>query len=148
VKVQALAQGQGQKMYVVPKHYGRNEQNVFNNLKKSKNNLFISYDKTQLDTSTSNELKYLNESGKRVYAIVPNNMNMTSNKDNQSHFHTFSYSQNNQIDFAQSIQKFIIQLENDEKVRQKKKELNVLVVVGVLLLSILLLGLIVKNDKE
>jgi hypothetical protein len=143
IRVQALAQGQGQKIYVVPKHLGRNEENIFKNLKKTDTVLFIAYDKTQLDNSTLDELSWLIKNNKLIHAIVPDNMKM----DLGQNLRTYTYSQMNHSDFAAGINRFVNQLQNEQKVKNGTKNDNILVLVGLLVLSILFLSLVNDGKK-
>jgi hypothetical protein len=143
IRVQALAQGQGQKIYVVPKHLGRNEENIFKNLKKTDTVLFIAYDKTQLDNSTLDELSWLTKNNKLIHAIVPDNMKM----DLGQNLRAYTYSQMNHYDFAAGINRFVNQLQNEQKVKNGTKNDNILVLVGLLVLSILFLSLVNDGKK-
>ena len=142
IRVQALAQGQGQKVYVVPKHLGRNEENIFKNLKKTDTVLFIAYDKTQIDASTLKELSWLTQNNKLIHAIIPDNMGM----DLGQNLRTYTYSQNIQSDFAVGINKFVYQLQS-EQVKKVTKNDNILILVGLLVLSILFLSLVNDGKK-
>ena len=142
IRVQALAQGQGQKVYVVPKHLGRNEENIFKNLKKTDTVLFIAYDKTQIDASTFEELAWLTKNNKLIHAIIPDNMVM----DLGQNLRTYTYSQNIQSDFAVGINRFVGQLQN-EQVKKVTKNDNILILVGLLVLSILFLSLVNDGKK-
>jgi hypothetical protein len=143
IRTQALAQGQGQKIYVVPKHYGRNEGNVFKNLSKTDAVLFISYDKIKLDENTEKEIDYLLQNGKKIHAIIPEAMS-------QSHLpvskvNIYSYAQSNKINFSQAIEDFIVKSKVPKEKKSKSNDL--LMLVGVLLLSILVLSLINNNPN-
>lgn len=59
VKVQSLAQSRNQKIYVVPKHYGRNRTEVQESLKKSSVALLIAQSANEIDRDTLDELKVL-----------------------------------------------------------------------------------------
>ena len=142
IRVQALAQGQGQKVYVVPKHLGRNKENISKNLKKTDTVLFIAYDKTQIDTSTIEELSWLTKNNKLIHAIIPDNMVM----DLGQNLRTYTYSQNSQSDLAVGISKFVGQLQS-EQVKKATKNDNILVLVGLLVLSILFLSLVNDGKK-
>lgn len=143
IRVQALAQGQGQKVYVVPKHLGRNEENISKNLKKTDSVLFIAYDKTQLDESTLTELSWLTKNNKLIHAIVPDNMQMGLGQN----LRTYTYSQMNHSDFAVSINRFVSQLQSEQQVKKGTKNDNILILVGLLVLSILFLSLVNDGKK-
>ena len=71
VKLQALAQLQAGQIFIVPKHFGRNQINVEKNLKKSKTAIFLAHDKNVLDSHTKREVAFLSRNKARIYAIVP-----------------------------------------------------------------------------
>lgn len=143
IRVQALAQGQGQKVYVVPKHLGRNEVNILKNLNKTDTVLFIAYDKIQLDASTLKELSWLTNNNKLIHAIVPDNMKI----DLGQNLRIYSYSQKNHSNFAVGINKFVNQLQSEQKVKEVTKNDNILILVGLLVLSILFLSLVNDGKK-
>ena len=140
IRVQALAQGQGQKIYVVPKHYGRNEENVFAKLSKATSILFIAHDKLNIDQNTEKELSFLSSKGKKVHYIVPTDMNLTTDS---TYIH--KYLNNNKMDFANAIQGFIQKIQTNEQGSKKiNKENAVLLAVSMLIVTIIFL-LIISN---
>ncbi|WP_421890517.1 hypothetical protein [Marinoscillum sp.] len=71
VKVQALAQSRNQKLYVVPKHFGRNEISVEQNLKKSSVILLIAQSASAFDEQTLSELRLLQNLNKKIVGFIP-----------------------------------------------------------------------------
>ena len=111
-------------------------------MKKTDTVLFIAYDKTQIDASTLKELSWLTQNNKLIHAIIPDNMGM----DLGQNLRTYTYSQNIQSDFAVGINKFVYQLQS-EQVKKVTKNDNILILVGLLVLSILFLSLVNDGKK-
>lgn len=82
VKVQALAQSRNQKIYVVPKHYGRNRTEVQESLKKSSVALLIAQSANEIDQDTLNELKILIDCKKKVIGFIPDKLSLTKSIEN------------------------------------------------------------------
>lgn len=141
IRAQALAQGQGKQLYIVPKHLGRNKEAILKKLNKTNETLFISYDKSVLDENTRQELNFLLEKGKKIHAIVPEQMILTL--DNTKPYY---YSKKNKYDFSNAIQRFIAENQPPANAALNKHG-ELLILIGVLLLSILLLSTI-ANDKK
>lgn len=76
IKVQALAQSRGQKIYVVPKHYGRSKTEVEKNLSNTSVALFISQSETPIDKATIDELKYLMENKIKIIGFLPHGVGL------------------------------------------------------------------------
>lgn len=74
VKVQALAQSRNQKVYVVPKHYGRNQTEIEKNLKKTSVLLFIAQSASEIDQSTIDEINILISKNKKVVGFLPDDL--------------------------------------------------------------------------
>jgi hypothetical protein len=136
IRTQALAQGQP--VYVVPKHYGRNEATVFKKLAKSNDILFIAYDKMTIDEHTAQEIQFLLEKGKTIHAIIPDTLVGISPKTK-----IYTFSKTNKSDFAKAIQTFIncTKPSHDVTTSKSASKNTILTLVGVLLLSILFLSL-------
>lgn len=71
IKLQALAQVQSEQVFIVPKHFGRNSENVYKNLGTSKTALLLLHDKVTLDTDTKKEIEFLISKGAIIYSIAP-----------------------------------------------------------------------------
>lgn len=71
MKVQSLSQNQPSKIYIVPKHYGRNNGDVFQKLNKTKVAIFIAVERKAPDQNTYNELMHLKERKIPIKYIVP-----------------------------------------------------------------------------
>jgi hypothetical protein len=72
LKVQSLSQSQPVKIYIVPKHYGRSEAVVSQNLNKTDAAIFLAYESKALDEMTAHELSFLKRNKVPVKYIVPN----------------------------------------------------------------------------
>jgi hypothetical protein len=143
IRTQALAQGQP--VYVVPKHYGRNEATVFKKLAKSNDVLFIAYDKTLIDEHTAQEIQFLLEKGKTIHAIIPDTLVGISPKTK-----IYTFSKTNKSDFAQAIQTFMDSAKSSHTAITSKQSKNdsFLALIGVLLLSILFLSLVNLQEEN
>jgi len=71
IKLQALAQVQSEQIFIVPKHFGRNSENVYKNLDASKTALLLLHDKIALDVDTKKEIEFLISKGAIIYSIAP-----------------------------------------------------------------------------
>ncbi len=71
IKLQALGQTQSEQIFIVPKHFGRNNENVYKNLGASSTALLLLHDKLILDSDTKNEIEFLTSKGAIVYSIAP-----------------------------------------------------------------------------
>jgi coenzyme F420-reducing hydrogenase delta subunit len=143
IRTQALAQGQS--VYVVPKHYGRNEETVFKKLQKSKDVLFIAYDKMTLDAHTTQEIQFLLEKGKTIHAIIPDALLGMSPRAK-----IYTFSKTNKSDFAQAIQTFMNSVKplHPAITSKQSKDDAFLALIGVLLLSILFLSLVNLQEEH
>jgi hypothetical protein len=138
IRVQALAQGQGQQIYVSPKHFGRNEESVKKALSKSKNALFIAFDKTSIDAKTIQEINYLHALPCKIYAIVPSEMALPKIPMEVYKFQSKSFS-----NFTDVVQRFIQKLNENKNTKNNQ----FLIGTGILILSVLLLSLL-DNEKK
>ena len=80
IKAQALSNADSNVLYVVPKHYGRNEEAVYKNLEKTNIALFLIYDANQIDSETVNEILYLKKHKKEIYVLIPEGLKLKSNE--------------------------------------------------------------------
>jgi hypothetical protein len=71
IKLQALALAQSEQIFIVPKHFGRNDENVYKNLGASKTAILLLHDKMALDAGTKKEVDYLISIGAIIYSIAP-----------------------------------------------------------------------------
>lgn len=76
IKVQALAQSKNQRVYVVPKHHGRNKSEIERKLGETNVALFISQSDSEIDQPTIDELKYLKSKDKRIIGFLPDNIQL------------------------------------------------------------------------
>ena len=98
LKVQALAQNSDEKIYIVPKHFGRIPINVETNLKKTKVAIFISHDVHKMDEETETELKFLTDKKIPIQFVVPNNFpEGTLSKYGNSRIHKYHANSKNQV---------------------------------------------------
>ena len=76
LKAQSLAQTSAvNKIYIVPKHYGRNQNELTMNLKKTKIAIFISHDIRKFDEDTKKELEFLKQKSIPIHYLVPTTFN-------------------------------------------------------------------------
>ncbi|MEJ0057676.1 MAG: hypothetical protein WDN75_19740 [Bacteroidota bacterium] len=71
IKLQSLAQAQAGQIFIVPKHFGRNDENVYKNLGSSETAILLSHDKFTLDDATKKELVFLLNNKAKIYSIAP-----------------------------------------------------------------------------
>jgi hypothetical protein len=71
IKIQALAQNQPGTIFIVPKHFGRNDINVQKNLLGSSSAMLLLHDKRSLDVDTKKEIELLVKNKKKVFCIAP-----------------------------------------------------------------------------
>lgn len=71
LKAQSLSYSSNTNIYIVPKHYGRNEEAIYKNLGKAKLAIFIMYENGKIDANTIKELEYLTSKDVKIYSIIP-----------------------------------------------------------------------------
>jgi len=113
IKLQALAQAQANQVFIVPKHFGRNDENVYKNLKASKTAILLIHGKSTLDESTLTELKYLLKNKSRIYSIAPTQAKK-SIKLPPGIFGHF-YDKRKPGDFLNTVQNIVTDLQNQKQ---------------------------------
>lgn len=142
IKVQALAAGQNKakNIYVIPKHYGRNENEIQKKMDKAKEVLLLAYDKLKLDDGTTKELDYLLDRGVKVHAIVPSEAELP----NTPLIERYNYAHKDRKAFTETINTMVGYLSKQaaEELRDSthKKTTELMVVAMALVLSIVLLS--------
>lgn len=134
IRVQALAAGEDHKLYVVPRHFGRQQEQVQKNLHKTTAALLIACDQTRLDESCKQEIDFLIEKKKRIIGVVPANFELLP-----VGIEIYNYTQGNAKSFADTVQHFVDQLKQAPS-GKKNQETNLLVVGGLLIAGIILLS--------
>jgi hypothetical protein len=142
MKIQAIGSGQGQKFYTVPKHYGRNEEQVYMNLSKSDTVLLIAYDNHSIDEQTADELKYLESKNKKTVAIVPNDF--TGLSDSKA-LDIYRYKRTDQFSLLNAIQEYLGHYKETKK--QSDDSTNVFAAIMMLVVGLLLIAFI-KDDSK
>ena len=140
LRVQALAQSQNQKVYTVPKHYGRNSEAVFAKLSKSSAVLFIVHDQEQIDQDTQAELEFLLQKGKTIHAIVPESLKILPEAIKKHTYQDKSQFTDTLNEFTNSLKK------KPHKSKKDTQNFALLILAGTLMIVILFLML--YNDKE
>jgi hypothetical protein len=109
IKLQALGQVQSEQIFIVPKHFGRNSENVHKNLNSSRTALLLLHDKIALDAETKKEIEFLIAKGATIYCIAPIEAKkalMLSQKVS-SHF----YNRQKSGDFLNTVQSIVSDLQ-------------------------------------
>jgi hypothetical protein len=138
VKINALALNQKSKIYVVPKHYGRNQQSIYANLKKAKEPLLLMHDTTTLDSETAEELNFLLQNQVAVNAIIPQKSNLGLAPRNFNGIHEYDPKDPN--GFLKPINEYLT------SIGKQNTNKNTGVVLG--LLAIILLGIAFSSDGK
>lgn len=131
VKVQALAQSRNQRIYVVPKHYGKNKTEIQKNLEKTTVALFISQSSGNIDSSTLEELKFLKTQRKEIIGFLPDGVVIPKNLEKYISLQRYHSGDANSL--RNTILKYLTQVKPD-----KENQNALLVVIGLLLFLLLL----------
>jgi len=131
VKVQALAQSKNQKVYVVPKHYGRNKAEIQMNLSKTKTALFIIQTAEKVDRGTIDELNLLMEYKAQIVGFIPHNVRLTSKLS--SYINLQKYNRGDSNSLKSSMMNFISSKQTNDETKN-----SILIVIGLVVLLILL----------
>ncbi len=139
VRVQALAAGEGQKIQVVPKHFGRNPQQVEKQLKQTAAALFIACDKLKLDADSKQELAVLQEKKRKIICVVPQRFAGLPKDDADLERH--AYTRGNAKSFTDTVQSFVKKLETSQPAKKRgDKDAQLLIAGGLLVAGIILLA--------
>jgi hypothetical protein len=145
IKLQALAQEQSEQIFIVPKHFGRNEENVYKKLSESNTALLLLHDKLALDDATRKEVNFLLKKGATIYSIAPNeaksSLNLSKKKKVSSHY----YDRFKSGDFLKTVQDIINHLNMRKEAKSSDNDL------GIILLVLALIILVIaafSNDKK
>lgn len=143
IKLQALAQTQSEQIFIVPKHFGRNDENVYKNLGKSKTAMLLLHDKVALDSGTVKEVELLISNGAIVYSIAPieARSNLKLPPKVSSHF----YDKLKSGDFLNTVQNIITDLKKQKDTTSLGNDFG-----GILLVMALIILVIAafSNDKK
>lgn len=133
IKLQALAADQANKIFIVPKHYGRNKENINKNLAKSRTAIFLSHDMSELDPSTRKELELLLAHKANVYSITPtqSKKSMILPKGITSHYY---YDQQQPGDFLNTVKKIA---DDVQKKKNASSDFGALLVVMALIILVI-----------
>ncbi len=131
VKVQALAQSRNQRVYVVPKHFGRNKTDIQKNLKNSTVVLFIAQSAETIDNGTIEELKFLQSINKKIVGFIPFDLELPSSVE--QHFSSLErYHRGNSSDLRNIVLSYLT------KVQKNQDSGGFLIVLGLILFLFLL----------
>ncbi len=139
IKLQALSSIQEQSVYVVPKHFGRREEAVIQNLSNSKVVLFIVFDSLAIDEKTEYEINFLKSKNIPIYAFIPEDFRLSTPIEQ-----TYKYKQNNKNDLLSKIETFISGLQKQPK-NKNNDWVDLLIAMGLITGGLLLLNSSVKN---
>ena len=98
LKVQSLSQNQPTRIYIVPKHYGRNVEEIHKNLLQTQAAVFLAYDLHSVDEITKQELAVLKSNNIPIKYVVPNEFDVSqlhSSATENTIYHYSAHSTNN-----------------------------------------------------
>lgn len=133
IKVQALAQSSNQRVYVVPKHFGKNKTEVQKNLDKTSVALFISQSVDKIDNSTLEELKYLKSKDKKIIGFLPEGVTIPPKLE--QYIGPQRYHNGDANSLRNTILKYLTEVKNNGN---KENQNALLVVIGLILFLLLL----------
>ncbi len=139
IKLQALASGENQKIYVVPKHFGRIEERVYKELDKTDVALLIVFDEKQLDQMTIDELQYLKSKKVPIFAFMPNYLTI-----NDEQITSYKYKPFDKNDILKKLYDFISNLSKEKKSKDNDW-IDVLIAIGAIAGGLLLLNSLFKD---
>ncbi|MBX2957225.1 MAG: hypothetical protein KF846_13765 [Cyclobacteriaceae bacterium] len=143
IKLQALAQAQSEQIFIVPKHFGRNDENVFKNLSASKTALLLLHDKVALDGATKKEVEFLINKGAVIYSIAPieAKSSLILPQKVSSHY----YDRHKSGDFLNTVQSIVTDLQRRKDTISLDNDFG-----GILLVMALIILVIAafSNDKK
>jgi len=144
IKLQALAQTNSQKIYVVPKHFGRDKTNIYKNLENTNAALLLLHDKLGLDKPTKDEVVYLVKKKAVVYSIAP--IETRKHLKLPNGVTSFYYDQAKSGDFLKTVQKIISDLEKVKKEKSNDDNLGGLLLL--MALVILVISAVFSSDDK
>ena len=144
IKAQSLSQSS--KIYIVPKHYGRNEEAVYKNLDKTKIAIFIVYDKVPIDDKTQKELKYLKKKGTPIYSIIPADKHFGLINDVSTV--QLKYRPNDKNHILDQIENIRKELEKDANSAIKSSNNEIIGAITIFILVIILIAIIGTSQKK
>ena len=157
LKVQSLSQNQPVRIYIVPKHYGRNQEEIQRNLLQTTVAVFLAHDVGTLDAATKSELDFLVDAGIPIKYIVPSNyrfLGFNRSIDNGSVYRYAAQKSDADTiveDIAATLNELQSQLHDGQLkfnlVQQSKSRDSAGAVGLIILLAIVLLGLLVSSEE-
>lgn len=135
LKVQSLSQNQKEKIYIVPKHFGRNSATVQQMLAKSKAAVFLAVDSKRVDDITFQELLFLRQNRKPIKYIVPNRYSLNDLQTKEVDVYRY-YPNTTRNNLIRNISATISELEE-----RANNSSNEGVLAAIILSALLLLGL-------
>ena len=138
LKAQALSQSDTTKIYIVPKHFGRNEDSIKQNLSKTKVALYIAFER-EVDYITLDELTYLDQRHVPIYCIIPDNIENPLPESETSEAFTFSLT--DKFKAVERIQNLIGLLTTSNKYPSHKKMSEIDMAVILCMLTVLIIVL-------
>lgn len=150
LKLQSLSHGQAVRVYIVPKHYGRNEAGIAQNLNKTQAALFLAYETTCVDDATLNELAILRHRGVPIRYVLPVSFNpgqIPAEASEVFRYHANSMSNETLLrDLSQTITSLNMQVTQRNFTAPKDK--MSIALVGVMVgLSLILLGMVASSGN-
>ena len=152
MRVQSLAQNAASKIYIVPKHYGRNQAVVYSNLGKTEYAIFLAHDVNETDGETLNELIELKKKNVPIQFVLPIGYEIDEKKLSASDSINYYHSGNqNQIisDLASTITNLSNKQSHARQVPRGRTANNDAVAIGIIAgLALLLLALAASENKN
>lgn len=144
VRLNALVIGStdNQEVYIVPKHFGRNPEDVLRRLRKTKSAIFIAFDKEKIDRETQSDLEEIFRLGIKTYALVPKEMKVSAKLKENLRIHEYSKTS------PKSLQNASSDLLKDINTRETSVVGGLLAVAGILGLGMLFLAAMTDNGKK
>jgi hypothetical protein len=142
LKVQSLAQNSTSKIYIVPKHYGRNPDNVSANLSKTQSAIFIAHDTSSIDEQTKQELTNLIDKSIPLQIVIPNWFKLRNSVlEHYQNKSVYEYSNTDKSQIVNDLAQYIKKI--PQKIKGSSKQKNDDIAAGILIagLALLLLAL-------
>jgi hypothetical protein len=135
LKVQSLSQNQPVSIYIVPKHYGRNEIDVYRKLDKTKAAIFIAVDGKKADDITLYELERLKNNKVPIKFIVPYRYNIDYFKPKESDIYRY-YPNTTKNNLVRNLSNTIQELNSQVAAKDKDNTMAAIILAALLLLGL------------
>lgn len=146
LKVQSLIQDPNVKIYIVPKHYGRNKDVIQQNLNQTRSAVFLAHDSVILDDETRNELAFLKSKQVPIQFVLPHGFNHVDFVSNYPHASISEYHSGNK---EQLVQDLIRNIGKAKSPNISSNQNNDIIAFSVIIgaLALLLLAISSSDDK-